>query len=160
MPDKTQSILLAGISVGIAAAVLALIPSIGGCIACLAYLAAGVVAVWHYTDRHQLTVRGGPGAGLGALAGIAAGIVAFLLQLLFQSVGLMPNWRVAMEQQFERSGMDPAQIEEITQMFSSPLVMIGIILAGLVIDAALGAIGGAIGASMFKRGPETESDRL
>ena len=151
MPDKSQSILLGGAAIGIAAAMINLIPTIGGCIACLLYIAAGVVAVWHYTDRHQLTVKGGQGAGLGALAGLVAGAVAFVIQLLFQVIGLTPSWRVQMEQQFERSGMDPAQIEEILQTLSSPLVMVGIILAGLVVDAVLGAIGGAIGASMFKR---------
>lgn len=158
MPDKSQSILLGGAAVGIAAAIVNLIPTIGGCVACLFYVGAGIAAVWHYTDRHQLTIMGGQGAGLGALAGIVAGVVAFLLQLLFQVLGLAPSWRVAMQEQFDRSGMDPAQIEEIMQTLSSPLVMTGIILAGIVVDAVLGAIGGAIGASIFKRdsgpGPE------
>lgn len=154
MSDKSQSIVLAGVSVGIAAAILNLIPVAGGCLACLVYLGAGVVAVWHYTDRHHVTLKGGEGAGLGALAGILAGAVSFALQWLFQAIGLAPNWRVAMEEQFEQSGMDPAQMEQIIEMLSSPLVMIGIVLGMLIIYAILGALGGVMGASFFKKGAD------
>lgn len=164
MPDKSQSIILAGAAVGIGAAILNLVPTVGGCIACLAYLGAGILAVWHYTDRHQLTLKGGQGAGLGALAGVLAGIVAFVLQLLFQTIGLAPDWREAMEEGFANSNMDPAQIDEIMQTMSSPLVMVGLVVVGLILNAVIGAIGGVIGASLFKKdaGPVTETgpDRL
>lgn len=151
MPDKSQSILLGGAATGIAAAIINLIPTVGGCIACLLYIVAGIVAVWHYTDRHQVTITGGQGAGLGALAGIVAGAVAAAMQLLFQVIGLAPDWRTAMEQQFDQSGMDPAQMEQMLEWMSSPLFVVAIILIMLIVDAILGAIGGAIGASMFKR---------
>lgn len=158
MPDKSQSIILAGVAIGIAAAILNLIPTVGGCVACLIYLGAGMLAVWHYTDRHQLTLKGAQGAGLGALAGVLAGIIAFVLQLLFQAVGIAPGWREAMERGFENSNMDPAQIEEIMQTMTSPLVMIGLILVGLILNAVVGAIGGVIGASLFKKDTNVVAD--
>ncbi len=152
MPEKGQSILLGGAAVGIAAAIVNLIPTVGGCISCLLYIAAGIVAVWHYTDRHQLTITGGQGAGIGALAGIVAGVAAGVLGYVFQLIGIAPDWRTAMEQGFDQSGMDPAQMEQMLEWMSSPLFMIGIILVSLIVAAILGAIGGAIGSSLFKRG--------
>lgn len=155
MPSKTQSILLAGVAVGIAAALFSLIPVAGSCLACIAYICAGLLAVWHYTSTHQLTLTGGQGAGLGALAGIAAMIVASALGFLFSAIGLTPGWQELMMQQLEASGMDPAQQEEMAELFSSPLVWIGMFLLGLIIYAIVGAIGGAIGASIFKKGRDT-----
>lgn len=152
MPDKSQSAILAGAAVGIAAFVVNLIPMVGGCVACLLYVGSGVAAVWHYTDKHRITVKGGQGAGLGALAGIVAAVVASVLQWLFQALGVAPDWRVTMERQLENSGMDPAQMEQMIEMFTSPLWIAGFILIALAVGALAGAIGGAIGASIFKKG--------
>ncbi len=152
MPNKSQSIFLAGAAIGVLAAILGLIPAIGSCLACIAYICAGVLAVWHYTDRHQLTVKGGQGAGMGALAGIVAMAVASIISFLFMAIGLTPPLRQLIEDQLDSSGMDPAQAEQIMEMTSSPLFIIGVFLVALVIYAILGAIGGAIGASVFKKG--------
>lgn len=154
MPNKTQSVLLAGAAIGVAGAILNLIPTAGGCLACIAYLGAGILAVWHYTDRYNRTLKGGRGAGLGALAGLVAAVIGFILQLLFQAIGLAPGWREAMEQQLDQSGMDPAQMEQIIETFSSPLVMTGVVLAGFVVYAIVGGLGGVIGAAIFKRGTD------
>lgn len=151
MSTKSQSIFLAGAAIGVLAAILGLIPAVGGCLACIAYIGAGVLAVWHYTDRHQLTLKGGQGAGMGALAGIVAMAVASILSFLFMAFGLTPPLRQLIEDQLDSSGMDPAQIEQIMEMTSSPLFIIGVFLVALVIYAILGAIGGAIGASVFKK---------
>jgi hypothetical protein len=155
MPSKTQSILLAGVAIGVAAALFSLIPMAGSCLACIAYLCAGLLAVWHYTNTHQVTITGGQGAGIGALAGIVAMIVASILGYLFMAIGLAPNWQDMMMQQLEASGMDPEQQEQMAEFFSSPLVWVGFILLGLVLYAIIGAIGGAIGASVFKKGRDT-----
>ena len=151
MPNKSQSILLAGAAIGVTAAILGLIPAIGSCLACVAYICAGVLAVWHYTDRHHLTLKGGQGAGIGALAGIVAMAVASILGFLFMAIGLTPPIRQVIEEQLDASGMDPAQAEQIMEMTSSPLFIVGVFLVALVIYAILGAIGGAIGASVFKK---------
>lgn len=156
MPSKTQSILLAGVAIGVAAALFAIIPVAGGCLACIAYLGGGVLAVWHYTNTHQLTLSGGQGAGLGALAAVTAGIVATLLGYLFSAIGLTPSFQEMMQQQFAAGNMDPAQRDQILALFESPLVIAGMILLGLIINAIIGAIGGAIGASLFKKGRDPQ----
>lgn len=158
MPSKMQSVLLAGVAVGVAAALFSIIPVAGSCLACLAYLGGGLLAVWHYTNTHRLTLTGGQGAGLGALAGGVAGVVAGLLTYLFSVIGLTPTFQEMMRQQLESSGMDPAQRDQMLAIFESPLVIAGMMLLGLLIDAIIGAIGGAIGASLFKKGRDPYED--
>lgn len=154
MPNKSQSILLAGAAVGVAAIIAAFIPIVGECLACILYVAAGGIAVWHYTDRHQLTMKGGQGLVLGALAGLVAGIVQTVLDQLLVSIGAKPGWREEMQQNFGQSGMDPAQIEQILEWLSSPMAYVGIVLVALVMCSVGGGIGGAIGANVFKRESE------
>lgn len=151
MPNKSQSVLLAGGAAGIAAILAAFIPTVGDCLACLLYVGAGMAAVWHYTDRHQLTMKGGQGLSLGALAGLAAGVVQTVLDQLLVAMGVKPGWQEEMREGFERSGMDPAQMDQFAEWFSSPLAYLGIIVIGLVLGAIAGGIGGAIGANIFKR---------
>lgn len=158
MPDKTQSILLAGLAIGVAATVLGLVPGVGGCLACATYIGAGMLAVWHYTDRHRLTLQGGQGAGIGALAGVVAMVTASILQFVLMATGVQPSFREAIADQLDASGLDPAQVEQFMSMVESPFFVVGMILVGLVVYAILGAIGGAIGASVFKRGGEVFED--
>lgn len=152
MPNKSQSILLAGAAIGVAAPILGLIPAIGSCLSCIAYLCAGLLAVWHYTDRHNMTLKGGEGAGLGALAGIVAMAVASVLGYLFMAIGLTPPIRQVIEEQLDTSGVDPAQADQIMEMASSPLFIVAFFVVALIIYAILGAIGGVIGANVFKKG--------
>jgi len=158
MPSKSQSILLAGVAIGVAATLLSLIPGIGGCLACLTYIGAGILAVWHYTDRYRLTLQGGQGAGMGALAGIVAMATASILSFLLMTTGLTPPWRQVIADQLNTSGMDSAQAEQIMEMMSSPLFIVGVIMVALVVYVLLGAIGGVIGASVFKRGGDFFDD--
>jgi len=155
MPDKSQSILLAGMAGGVAAIIAGLIPTVGDCIGCILFIAAGVLAVWHYTDRHQVTIKGGQGLVLGALAGLVGGIVQSILDQVLMAVGAKPGWREEMRQGFEQSGMDPAQMEQVMEWFSSPVALVAIMLVVLVMCMIAGGIGGAIGANIFKRGSGT-----
>lgn len=153
MPNKSQSILLSGSAIGVAGVMAGLIPVAGGCLACVLYVVAGVGAVWHYTDRHQLTIKGGQGLSLGALAALVASAIQMILNMLFEAIGIKPGWREEARRQLEDSGMDPAQMDQMLELFSSPFAYVGMILIGLVVAVILGGIGGAIGANVFKREP-------
>ena len=159
MTGKTQSILLGGALVGAVVGISGMIPVLGGCLGCIGYIAAGLVATWHFTNTNQVTLEGGSGAGMGALAGIVAGIVGGLLGLILMQMGLTPGPADMMEMFSGMEGMDPEQLEamedqmgDMEDMMSSPIVMVGATLFGVLLGAILGAIGGAIGASMFKKG--------
>jgi len=154
MPSKTSSIFLGGLAIGVAAIVLGLIPIVGGCLACIAYLGAGMLAVWHYTSMNELTLTGGQGAGMGALAGTVASVVGTIIQQVLSRIGLLPDWQDAMIEGLEQSGMDSGQVDQWIETLTSPLALVGLTVVGILFAAILGAIGGAIGASMFKKGGE------
>lgn len=160
MPGKTHSILLGGIAVGISVSLISLIPLIGSCLACLAYIVAGLLAVWHYTTTYSLTIPGGKGASMGALAGVVAAVVAQLVTFLLMAIGAAPSLPEAMRTALEGQNMDPAQTEELISMFTSPAFMVGMIIVGIIIASILGLIGGIIGASMFQRGGDTGKETL
>lgn len=154
MPSKTQSVLLGGVATAVAAVLFSAlqIPFLSACLGCLAYLAAGLVAVWHYAEAHTLTVSGGTGAGMGAGAGAVAGIVASLLTFALQAMGVLPSLAAVFEQAAATGAFPPEQVEAAQQIVGSPLFYIGYIVLYAIIGAILGAIGGAIGATVFKRG--------
>jgi hypothetical protein len=157
MPSKTQSILLGGVVAAVIAAIFSVlqIPVLSTCLGCLMYIAAGLVAVWHYTETHALTISGGTGAGMGAAAGAVAGLIGALIGFGLQAAGLVPSPAEVIDQLIT-SGQIPAdQAETFQGFFNSPLYYVGVILFTLIIGAILGAIGGAIGASVFKRGGDT-----
>ena len=160
MPSKTQSVLLAGIAVGVVSALFNLIPVpiAAACLSCTAYLVAGVLAVWHYTSTHQLTITGGQGAGMGALAAVAAGIVATVLLYVFGALDVIPTMEERMMEQLDQQNLTGEQREQALSFIQSPLVMIGAMLVYLIIYAIVGAIGGAVGASVFKKGRDAFGD--
>ncbi|HET6567865.1 MAG TPA: hypothetical protein VFG50_07865 [Rhodothermales bacterium] len=158
MPGKSQSVLLAGVAVGVIVTLFSFIPVLGGCLGCIAYLIAGGLAVWHYANTYELTVLGGTGAGMGAVAGVLAGIVSGLIGWLFEVSGLRPSAADQMMKALENSNLSPEQMDQFSSMFTSPVFWVVLVGVGLIIGAIVGAIGGAIGASMFKRGPEPSSD--
>ena len=162
MPSKNQSILI-GAAVGI---VLGLIfgfiastagqvgSTLAGCGACLVSLIAPMVAVWHYTSTHNLTIPAGQGAGMGAAVGVVSAIVGGLLNQLLIAINILPDPITRAREQFEAQGMSAEQIEQsmgMVEMFSNPITGL---IAGLVIGALVGAIGGAVGAAVFKKGTE------
>lgn len=163
MPSKTQSILLGGVAAGIVALLFGQLSNVNqslgmvaSCLSCLVYIGAGLLAVWHYTNEHQLTIAGGQGAGMGALAGLLAGLVAGLIAYLLIAMNIVPGPEEVLERMRNQPGMDEMTDEQLAStqrmigLFAGPLGMI----VGAVIGAILGAIGGAIGAAVFKKGGE------
>ena len=154
MPGKTQSIVLGGVVAAVLGALAAIlnIPVLSNCLGCLAYLAAGLIAVWHYVETYTLTISGGTGAGMGAGAGAVAGIVGALISFVLQAIGLVPSFSQGIDQAISQGQLPADQAETVRAVFESPFFYVGIIVFALIIGAIMGAIGGAIGASVFKRG--------
>lgn len=160
MPSKTQSILIAGVSMAVVAALVGFFPVVGGCLTCVAVLAAGLIAVWHYTDTYNLTITGGTGAGMGAAAGAVMTVVGILLGLVLAVLGLQPGFgegRRQALQGLEDSGLDPEQLDQFSGIIESAAFPLVIVACTLVVYLILGAIGGAIGAAVFKKGGDAPS---
>ena len=155
MPSKTQSILIGALTAGIlSTSYLGFI----NVVCCLGVILGALAAVWHYTSTHKLTLRAGSGAGLGALAAVGGALIAAVLNFLLAQIGLDASGALndLIINQFGAQ-MDPAQIQEMRDQEANAGT-IGALFQGLIfgipIYAIFGAIGGAIGASIFKKGEE------
>lgn len=129
--------------------------AVAGCGACLAAFSGPMVGVWHYVSTNRLTIPAGSGAGLGAVTGLAGGVLGYALTQLLRVVNVLPTAAEAIERQREMMigmGMDAAQVDQqlaAGSAMSGPVAEIAIsVIGGLII----GAIGGAIAASIFKKG--------
>lgn len=166
MPSKTQSIVLGAAVYTVASLTIGFIAVnsgqtgqyLVGVLCCLFALVGPGVTVWHYASTNSLTVPPGTGAALGAITIAAGGAVSYAVQKLLQVVNVYPSDAEMMErqrQQLVAQGMDAEAIEQAMQMgemFSG----IGGAIFNLVILSVVGAIAGAIAASVFKKGPVDE----
>ena len=160
MPSKTQSILIGAVVYIVLGLLINFLFQGGGMVAgflaCLIPLSSGLVAVWHYTATHNLTIPGGQGAGMGALAGLAGAVVASAIAYALISAGVLPDPIEAARIQMEGQGMSDEQIDSAMAMverFSNPVIGLAI---GAVVGTLLGAISGAIGAVIFKKGEDAD----
>lgn len=156
MPSKTQSILIGAVVYIVLGLLVQFLFQGGGMVAgiisCLIPLSSGLVAVWHYTSTHSLTIPAGQGAGMGALAGLAGAVVAGAIGYALIAAGILPDPVEAARIQMESQGMSDEQIDgpmAIVERFSNPVIGLAI---GAVIGSLLGAVSGAIGAVIFKKG--------
>lgn len=153
MSDKLPSILLGGAVIGVANVLISQIPVVGGCLACLLYLGAGMLAVWHYTNAHQVTLPGGQGALMGLLAGIVAAFIGGVLALLLIRLGILPDPVAVLEASGQLSEMPPEQAEMALRWVRAVSGPLGLVF-GAIIGGLIGLIGGVIGAATFKKGSE------
>lgn len=161
-PEKTQSILLGGLVVGLlSTSYLGLI----NMACCAGVLIGAVVTVWHYTDTNQLTLKPGEGASLGAMAAVVGGLIAIVLNFILIKMGIRADQAIGefMLERF-RENMPPEQYEEAIEKMNEPMTVANYLKsqwygANLIIFAVFGAIGGAIGAALFKKGPERPDER-
>ncbi|MEM0963404.1 MAG: hypothetical protein AAGK21_12800 [Bacteroidota bacterium] len=164
MPSKVPSIILGAVVYTIAAFITGYISLNGGtsaqlitsALCCVSALLGPGVAVWHYTTTHSQTVPAGTGAGLGAAAVVIGGAVSYVITLALQAIGIYPSTEEIMERSRDQMlaqnpELTAEQVDgamQMAEMFSGPLGAV----VNLVMAAVIGAIGGAIAASVFKRG--------
>jgi len=158
MPSRTQSILIGGLVAGIlSTSVLGLI----NILCCAGVIIGAVVGVWHYTEENQLTIPSGQGALIGALCGVVGAIVAGILNQVLMAIGL--DFATAMQESMMRNfGMAADQLEQMQQMQEAQEGgLIWVVLGALfnvVVFSIFGAVGGAIGASVFQKGDAPSED--
>jgi hypothetical protein len=150
MNEKTRAAVMAGVAIGGATILMALVGSVvrgAGCCNCLLPIAGGVLAVYFYSQKSSAAVDPKDGAMLGAIAGAVGG-------LLYLVIGIPLAYFIsaaAMEAQFAQlrdQGMNlPAALTGFALFFVFGLI-------GAIIFTILATIGGLIGAAIFgKKGP-------
>ena len=163
MSDKAYAVVFIGAIAGAVTAVGSGIPYLGACINCLSALVAGGAVVWYYTKDRGGGVTGRTGAGLGAGTAAVAALVNGAIGGILSLVGARPGWDEAAEEAVRRmrtAGSPEEQIEMVRQMFESPVFLAGVMGCTLILYALLGAIGGAIGASVFGEDDPVSPDEL
>ena len=153
--------LLAGVATGVVASLLEVIPGASGCLTCAAYVGSGFLAVWHYANTYALTLPAGTGAGLGAGAGVIAALVSGVIDFVSARLGARPSLQEQLEAGFralEEGGMSPDQLDQLRELMSSAGFMVTAVVFGLVVIAAMGALGGVIGAGAFRKGEALDED--
>ena len=161
MPSKTQSILVAAVVGAVLSIVVSFLAAAGGSVqyvgsalGCLTLIAVPMIAVWHYTNTHRLTLNAGSGAGLGAIATVASSLLGYVISFGLQAVGVLPSQEEMIARQREEllsQGMTAEQIDQAMGFATMASGPVGI-LVGVLIGAVVGAIVGAIAASIFKKG--------
>lgn len=159
MPDAKQSFILGGLITGL------LSTSYLGYInmlCCLGVLIGAVVTIWHYTDTNELTISTGTGAKYGVFSALIGLGIAFVLNLILMKMGI--NHETAINDFIIAKfgdNMPPEQIEAMEAAANQTKTAVDYV-KGLAIGSlafsAFGAIGGAIGAKMFKKGGDEPTD--
>lgn len=153
MPDKQQSVLLGSVVVAL------LSTSYLGYInffCCLGVIIGGIVTTWHYTDSHRLTIKPGNGAVLGLQAGIIGSIIALLLNFILIQFGIRHDQAlVTMLIEMFGDSMPPEQVDDLIEQRDAPVRLLPYMLQGtlgVILSGIFGALGGTIGAALFKKG--------
>jgi len=159
MPSKQQSIILGGLVVTVlSTSYLSYI----NMLCCLGVLSGALVAVWHYTETNELTIKSGDGAVMGILAALIGLVIASVLNFALIKMGIRHDQ--AMVQFFLNSmgdSMPPEQYDAMVEQLEMEYT-IGLMLKnmamGAIVYVIFGAIGGLIGAKMFKKGGDEPTE--
>jgi hypothetical protein len=157
MHEKQQSVLVGGLAIALlSTSYIGLI----NCFCCAGIILGAMFGVRHYTSLHGITIASGEGATIGALAGLLGGVIAFFLNLLLAAIGLDANEAIMnVMLSIFRDYMPPEQYETfMEQRERSPGAgeYVFNFFLGITVSSIFGAIGGAIGAALFKKGESEE----
>lgn len=148
MSSKIQTAITAGVLLGVVLIVIglltALVPALSplGCCACLVPIGAGIYAVRGYVTKSATPVQIADGAILGGIAGAVGGV-------LYLIIGAPLAY-------FINAAALEASLAQMRQMGVNipgagfALVFLSGII-GVVVDAALGAIGGLVGVPLLEK---------
>jgi hypothetical protein len=146
MKLNTSNLLYAAGIAGGAAGLLSVVPVVDlvNCLLCGWLWIGGIAAVYLYNNRESGSVDMGGGALVGASAGVVAAIVASVLGLALGSFG------------FAAQSINDPQIQQYLDQFGGEAGLLAAatgfgLICSLVLYAGFGAVGGLIGASVFKK---------
>lgn len=141
---------------GVAMALLSSIPviSLGNCLLCGWMWGGGMLSVYLYRrSATDAIVTTGQGATLGALAGVIGGVIGAILGAALTAIGGGFTAGLAQAAQ-QLQATNPEAAQALQQFAGSGSAGVAGFLASLILGTIFyvlfGAIGGAIGASLFK----------
>ena len=168
MPPKFTSALMGALAATVVILIFNYLSNMGGfppnpvygCLACLSYMVCGLVAVWHYTSEHSVTLSGSQGVVLGLYSGLLAGVLVAVLAFMLIQLGVFPGPEQMLEE-MEQSGVLDAPgagfTRRMIEMSQGPLGLLFGVVQGCIGGGILGLTGGAIGRAIWKKGEEEEA---
>lgn len=151
-------------SILIAAAVTAVLGLVGYSymLLCIHFVIGGFAAAGHFAKRYSISFSSIIGAKLGALSAFLGMLVAFVVFAIafytgFTEEDFEPLREQILQTLYEDGQPEAAEYaENMTLEQVRPLILGAMVTIGSVVSLLLGALGGIIGAAMFKRGPEAK----
>jgi hypothetical protein len=137
---------------GIAAGVLTAVPLVN-CLCCLWIIGGGILAAYLFSKASPASLTPGDGAVLGILTGIVAAVTDSVFSLPFENMNreYVQRFMDQFSQIFEEM---PSGWERVLESRAGPIspawFLLGLLSSALIFGA-FGALGGLIGASLFKR---------
>lgn len=172
MQSRTTSILIGGLSCALLSTFIQiastlsnpagqnpLMGAVFGCLGCIVGLTSGLIAVWHFTGEHELTLTRSEGIKLGALAGLVSAFVGWMMVQALMILNVMPSAEDMIELMMDNPALDnpEANLDMVIQWIEISMGWGGLVIA-LIFGPVLGLLGGMIGAAMFKKGDSDEFD--
>ena len=130
---------------------------------CAGMIGGGMYAVYRYTSDTSSTITGGEGASLGFKAGLIGALIGLLLTFALRMVGIRDDLVVANYLlNNPPSSFPPEALDQIAAQADQPVwkttFSFGTLIS-LLVTGAFAALGGAIGASVFKKGGEIRPEQ-
>jgi len=154
MNEQRPSMLTPALLGGAVAGILSGLPFLN-CLCCFWIIGGAMLAAYLLARESPVSLTAGDGAVVGALSGMAAAVVDSLVGLPLRGINL-----AVMRRMFERlaefaeempSGWQ-SWLDRSAGGFSAPWFFLSLFITAAVF-AAVGALGGVIGASLFGRKP-------
>ena len=151
MTTRQQSILIGAVVTGILSTSYF---SFVNTLCCLGVIIGGVVSVQQFTSRTGRSIESGDGAVLGALSGVGGAVLGSIFDMALRplsldsrsiSQGMMQEWMQGMEGQ---QGMSPEMMQQFQGEGSLMMFLLSLGFS-IVVYAIFGAIGGALGTTVF-----------
>lgn len=150
MSDHKAGMMMPALVGGAAAGLLSALP-FSSCLCCLWIIGGAMLASYLLAKESPSSLTSGDGAIVGIFTGIVATVVEYIASLPFQTIERAIARRF-LERFSEVVGEIPSGWEELldrsTSSPSPAMVLFGLVVAAFIF-AALGALGGILGASLF-----------
>jgi len=155
MNDRKPGMFAPALIGGAVAGVLSGLPFLN-CLCCCWIIGGAALASFLLAKDSPVSLTSGDGAVVGALAGITAAVISALIELPFRGIS-MAFMRRMVERMSEFSDQMPSGWESWLNRSSGGLTLAMFLMSlffSAAVFAALGALGGVIGASLFgKKNP-------
>ena len=152
MNDQRPGMFVPALIGGVIAGILSGIPLVN-CLCCLWIIGGGILAAYFLTKESPVTLTAGDGAIVGIFTGIIAAIVQAVVNIPFRAMsekivqGIMDRFSQYYDEM--PSGWE-SWLEEGDFEGSIVWTILGLVVS-VIIFSALGALGGIIGISLFRK---------